>query len=348
MKFIIVLHEYGAPTHYHALKYLAEQNGYKVKYFTFQTILSGRLYKRLKYCIRHPLQSLSEILFLCTLPIVKKKKIVIGIAPFNNNLPLLMWLMKKHEVYYHTSYSCWDGSRYSHAPQNDVILRKWKYFTHYYVHHIFAVSEWTKKGLVNNGYANEENISVVNHSFTKLVEVDVNRKKAQNFICVSLLIESKGIPQLLEYFAQHPNANITLVGKGELEEKVKEYSKNFSNILYKGYIKGSENIIPIYKENSFLILNSQRTTNWEELFGMVIIEGMACGCVPITTDHPGPKEIIENGVDGIICEEGRISEGINYALNMPNEVYSKMKYAALKKGRGYYYKNVAKKWDSIL
>jgi len=41
----------------------------------------------------------------------------------------------------------------------------------------------------------------------------------------------------------------------------------------------------------------------EELFGISIIEGMACGCVPLTTDHSGPKEIITSGINGFISKE---------------------------------------------
>ncbi|MDF6609198.1 glycosyltransferase, partial [Escherichia coli] len=37
---------------------------------------------------------------------------------------------------------------------------------------------------------------------------------------------------------------------------------------------------------------SKRTPFWEELFGMVLIEAMACGCIPLCTDHNGPSIIL--------------------------------------------------------
>lgn len=41
-----------------------------------------------------------------------------------------------------------------------------------------------------------------------------------------------------------------------------------------------------------------------EPFGQVVVQGMASGCVVIATDHGGPREIIEDGVDGFLVEPG--------------------------------------------
>ena len=157
-KYIYVLHEYGAPTHYHALKFLAQSHGYEIAFHTFKGILGKNVLKVIKYIVLHPFQAFSDICFLCSLPFLHKSKIVVGIAPFNNQLPLLMKLMKKHDVYYHTSYSCWDGSRYAHAPYNEDTKTTWNFFTSSYVRHIFAVSEWTKNQLVINHFADSQRI----------------------------------------------------------------------------------------------------------------------------------------------------------------------------------------------
>lgn len=348
MKTIYIYHEYGAPSHYHALKYLAESNGYSVKSFTFNRTLPSNPFDFFKYFVESPTQTLRNLFFLLSLPLRKKSKIVIGIAPFNNRLPLLMRFMKKHEVYYHTSYSCWDGTRYAHRPKSDKMIETWRSFTSKYVKHIFAVSEWTKEQLIKNNYALKENISVVNHSFIRKVEVEFYQPKNLSFLCVALLAEHKGITELLDFFSNHPEVRITFVGKGILEDKVRKYAEKYNNIDYAGYINGSENIIPFYKTHSFLLLNSHRTSKWEELFGMAIIEGMSAGCVPIASDHPGPLEIIEHRKDGLICREGEMAEAIKYAIKMKDEEYIEMRCSAIKKGQTYYYKNIAQRWQPVL
>ena len=40
-----------------------------------------------------------------------------------------------------------------------------------------------------------------------------------------------------------------------------------------------------------LCVPSRRTRSWEELFGIVIIEALSCGCRVVATDHIGPRDI---------------------------------------------------------
>lgn len=52
-----------------------------------------------------------------------------------------------------------------------------------------------------------------------------------------------------------------------------------------------------------IVLPSYKIRTWEELFGMVLIEAMACGAVPIATDCIGPRCIIKNQENGIIIRQ---------------------------------------------
>lgn len=344
-KIVYVLHEYGAHTHYLALDVLAHKKGYRLKYYEFSFYnLLKRVVKRNNYTL---LQWIKDWLVMIRLGLSKGEKVVIGIAPYNADLRWMRFILKHHEVYYHTSYTCWDGSRFAHKPANDRIKALWKKWVSKEVKHIFAVSEYTKSELVRNGFSEATKISVVNHSYDVTINSITNNKKENRFISVCMLSKYKGVDELLEYFKGHPEAHLTLVGKGDMVSIVKEYALQYPNIEYKGFIKGLINIIPIYMENSFLILNSKRTKSWEELFGMAIIEGMACGCVPITTDHHGPKEIISDGKDGFICREGEIGKGIDMALAMNDDEYQLLRKEAISTGQLYSAKNIASKWIKI-
>jgi len=67
-----------------------------------------------------------------------------------------------------------------------------------------------------------------------------------------------------------------------------------------------------------LILPSRKFKNWEELFGIVIIEAMATGIPVIASNCIGPKEIIENGKDGILFKKEDFNGLINSIMLLKN------------------------------
>lgn len=342
-KQIYVCHEYYTPSHYTALEYLANEHGYEVVY------CEPNLYFELRRSFKNSFNRsrlAHNICCMFTLLFSKGNKVVIGMAPYNPFLKWLLFILRGHELYYHSSYSCWDGSRFAYkgSPQD---IKLWKDFTYNKIKCFFAVSEKTKNEVVKNGFSNAYKISVVNHSFNINIDTDGLCRFSKTFLCVGRLVKEKGIAQLLYIFSLHPEASISFVGKGEMEGLVKEYADKYTNIKYLGFIKGLQNLVPIYKAHSFLVLNSIKTPIWEELFGMALYEGMACGCVPLANRHSGPKEIITDGVDGFLCEENHIDELIEVALNMDEDSYNMVRTKAIERGQSFKSSVVAKKWNHI-
>lgn len=341
---IFVCHEFYTPSHYTALEYLAKKNGYEMIY------CEPNLYIEFKRCFKSKVSCfrfIHNLYWTIVLILTSGSKVVIGLAPYNPFLKWLLVMLRGHALYYHSSYSCWDGSRFVFNG-SDKDKKLWKEFTNHKIKHFFAVSEKTKDEVVKNGFCSPEKISIVNHSYNINIENDKMCEYSSTFICVGRLIEQKGISQLLDIFSRHPKANITFVGSGSLEPLVREYASKYSNIKYAGFIKGLNNLVPIYKKHSFLVLNSIKTPVWEELFGMALYEGMACGCVPLANNHPGPKEIITNGVDGFLCDEGSIEYLIEKALKMDKSEFEQMRQKAIEKGHSFHSSLVALKWKKIL
>lgn len=95
-----------------------------------------------------------------------------------------------------------------------------------------------------------------------------------------------------------------------------------------------EECFKIAAECDILLLPSRR-----EPFGMVTIEAMAMGCVPMAYDIPsGSREIIENGRSGRLIKLGdfRAWAGHIEHLNRNREELHKMSNAAMGRARGHF------------
>lgn len=342
MKAIFVLHEFGCPSHYRALSFLAKQHNLKVYFCEFNII--EQLHKR-PFNAKRFIHNILILLFLIISP---PQKIILGIAPINHALSTILSLYKKHKIYYHTSYTFWDFKTIVHPAKKEKDVNIWKFFLEKKSKRIFAVSEKTKNELCAHFSISPNKITVVNHAYNKVIHPTPNVIKNNHYLSVGELSYRKGTEELLSFFSGHPEITLTLVGNGDLTKTVQEYSKIFKNIQYRGFISDWPTLEACYKSHSFLILNSHRTNQWEELFGMVLIEGMACGCVPLATAHSGPKEIIKSNYNGFLYNEGDVSKAIEVTRKLNNMDYSRIRNKAIACGQEYSEEKKCLSWSAIL
>ena len=83
---------------------------------------------------------------------------------------------------------------------------------------------------------------------------------------------------------------------------------------------------------------------------MVLGEAMACGVPPVAFTCPcGPRDIISDGTDGLLVENGNIAqlaEKLCYLMEN-NELRQKMGKEARKKARNFLIENIGKQWDEL-
>lgn len=125
-------------------------------------------------------------------------------------------------------------------------------------------------------------------------------------ISVGRLNEQKGYERLVDAWKivaeRHLDWELNIYGEGELKDSL-EKQINDNNLNDCLHLCGStKNIIDKYIESSIYVMSSRF-----EGLPLVLIEAMSCGlpCVSFNCPH-GPAEIIEDGVNGILVENGNV------------------------------------------
>ena len=99
---------------------------------------------------------------------------------------------------------------------------------------------------------------------------------------------------------------LTYVGKKEvLYEQIHQYvSDNHleNQVEFTGQIPRDE-IIKLYDQAQCFVMISR-----EETFGLVYLEAMSRGCIVVASKNEGMEGIIEDGVNGFLCEAGNQQE----------------------------------------
>lgn len=149
------------------------------------------------------------------------------------------------------------------------------------------------------------NITVIHNplSFIPESHSDCSRKQV---IAVGRYMPQKGFDRLISAWKivseKHPDWILRIYGDGmrEILQKQIDTLEISKTCILEHSVR---NIIKKYCESSIFALSSRF-----EGFGMVITEAMACGVPPIAFTCPcGPRDIIENNIDGILVENGDIT-----------------------------------------
>lgn len=131
---------------------------------------------------------------------------------------------------------------------------------------------------------------------------------ARQIIAAGRYAPQKGFDILIEAWKivskKHPSWILRIYGDGALrdsfQQRINDLEMTGSCILEHTV----PNITDKYCESSIFVLSSRF-----EGFGMVITEAMSCGVPPVSFDCPcGPKDIIDDGKDGLLVENGNIEE----------------------------------------
>jgi rhamnosyl/mannosyltransferase len=112
----------------------------------------------------------------------------------------------------------------------------------------------------------------------------------------------KGLETLLAAAAGQPWLRLTLVGNGPALTRYQRLARQWavSNVRFAGRLSNAE-LQAEYAANDVIVLPS---VTLAEAFGLVLVEGMAAGCVPVASDLPGVRDVA--GPTGLLIPPGDV------------------------------------------
>jgi glycosyltransferase involved in cell wall biosynthesis len=245
-------------------------------------------------CVRN---AFLDLLFRLYIPFVKNETIVMGFAPWDWRLLIYRKLVARNRILYHTSWHNWGLDNTPRQPKprwfKCYMQKRWHDFVTHPNVKVIAVTS-----VVAASVKKEVGLeaSVIPHAVPEVFFQAGNNRLPRKSLSLKLLYvgevsEKKGINVLVDIMKQLPDNkfSLTIIGNGPLVNKVKTGAKN---IIYLGPIYDRSKLAKIMAEHDVLMLLSQKTSSWEELFGIVIVEAIATGCAVIASDHIGPRGIL--------------------------------------------------------
>lgn len=138
-------------------------------------------------------------------------------------------------------------------------------------------------------------------------------KRKKSFVFLGRLVSDKGIDLAIKAFhtliekqqisQEDEILSLTIIGEGQDMEKLVQMVSDLQlqeRVHFKGTLKG-DLLVNCLNEHQVLLVPS----SWEEPFGMVALEGMACGCMPIVSDGGGLPEAV--GALGVVFPRGDVN-----------------------------------------
>ena len=150
---------------------------------------------------------------------------------------------------------------------------------------------------------------MINTNKVETIRRGLNVKGKNVFIFVGQLIPLKGIMKLLNAWISLPeqiqkNIALVIIGDGPQKEEIIYFIQNnkMSNIILLGHISYEE-LVNYYNTADVLIFPTL-----QDVFGMVVMEAIACGLPVLVSKYAGARELVKHGENGYIFDSANIED----------------------------------------
>lgn len=192
--------------------------------------------------------------------------------------------------------------------------------------------------------------------FSKKREIQFQESNDRNnfpiLLFVGELVEKKGIRFLIEampnIIKSYPQTLLKIIGDGNLKTEMTILVQKLgisSNTKFVGIVPNND-LPKYYNSANLFILPSQ-----SEGFGLVIAEAMSCECIPLASDLPAIRSIIDNSINGFLLSKintENIVKSVLEIFSLSEEKRNEIKLAGRKKIiANFDWQIVSKNYDTL-
>lgn len=167
---------------------------------------------------------------------------------------------------------------------------------------------------------------------------------------VGRLVEIKGVKYLIEAM-RNIDAMLVIIGDGPLKGDLERQAADMKGKIAFWGAQTHEELKKIYASADIFVAPSVTVGDGaKEGFGLVMLEAMASGLPVVASDSGGIKQLVRNGVNGLLCEEknvAQLTDCINKIL-VDEKLYSRFVENAKETVKQYDYSIIGKKYCEIM
>lgn len=348
---LYIIHQYGEPEHFRSLIALKNKTQPSLNLFFADFRCKDDLYNGLTQGDAEKFRKGICSFFNFIRSIIDKNGVIIyGIAPGSKEISFIERHYSKRRLIYFTSAAEWDWTSPRFKNIGNALKRQWEQMLRKSnVVHVNRLSA----ALLQSAH-DCKSITIIPHSIETGIYNASNRNhspsRVLHVLYIGRIVAQKGIRDYLWCARQLIGKPIQFHCIGDGDKELVKKIRSAQNIKYYGHISDKQRISEIMQHMDILVLPSYKIPSWEELFGMVIIEAMACGVIPIATDCIGPRCIIENRVNGVLIpqkdRDALLREIMVFSDN--HELLAPMQKACLASASEYATEKMADRWASVL
>jgi glycosyltransferase involved in cell wall biosynthesis len=133
-------------------------------------------------------------------------------------------------------------------------------------------------------------------------------ERNNTILFIGMMINRKNPRLVLDFFSNHLNKNpasLIMIGDGKLKKSLVKKYKKHHNIRFIDFIPKKE-LVNYYSNSCFFLLPSINET-----YGLVYLEAMSRGSIPIATKESGINGIIIHGYNGFLLDKPNLVNLVN-------------------------------------
>ena len=230
-------------------------------------------------------------------------------------------------------------------------LARWRSFTIVRAHRYDAVVYLTHAQLRHMDllFGSQDNAHVVPHAMEPTPDNPKRKRPAGRGIVMANLDSRKRIPHAVRAVAaaarKAPSVELNIYGRGSEHDAVlAEIDALQAPARLEGYTSDPAGA---FADSSYMLLTSSH-----EGFGLVLVEAMAAGCLPISYDiEYGPADIVTHGVDGFLvprADEKALAGQIAEVASVSRRRLRHMRKAARRRAADFLPSAVLPRWAPVL